>query len=259
MIASIANRVRLGSDLPLFVGLGCVVGVTGSLHAAAGMETIRASLQIVLVHSDESRLLHALREGDEQAFTTLVDRYGPAMMRFARMVTTDTAIAEDCLQEAWLGVLKGLERFEERASLRTWIFSILLNRLKSRLERERRLVPFSELGGASATSDDSAVEPERFLSSEHPRWPRHWREDPTSWGASPEVHLLSQEVRAKVEQAVASLAPSQRAVITLRDIEGFSAEEVCNLLAITETNQRVLLHRARSRVRRALERYFTGG
>jgi RNA polymerase sigma-70 factor, ECF subfamily len=224
-----------------------------------GMEATNASVQIVLVHPDESRLLRALRAGDEDAFTALVDRYGPAMLRFARVYTSDAAIAEDCLQEAWLGLLKGLERFEERASLRTWIFSILLNRLKSRLERERRLVPFSELWSAGETSDEPAVEPERFLSADHPRWPRHWKEDPTSWGASPEERLLSQEVREKVEQAVAVLAQSQREVITLRDIEGFSAVEVCNLLGISETNQRVLLHRARSRVRRTLEHYFTGG
>jgi RNA polymerase sigma-70 factor (ECF subfamily) len=208
---------------------------------------------------DERQLLERLRQGDEAAFVSLLERHGPTMLRLARLYTSDTSTVEDAMQDAWLGVLRGLHRFEERASMRTWICGIMLNRLRTRLKRDERVIPFSALfDGASATGE-RAVEPERFLDADHPRWPHHWRQPPRSWGASPEEELLSDEARAVLDQAVATLPPAQRQVITLRDIEGWSADEVCNLLEISETNQRVLLHRARSRVRRALERYFTEG
>ncbi|HEX2249203.1 MAG TPA: RNA polymerase sigma factor [Gemmatimonadales bacterium] len=208
---------------------------------------------------EDHRLLDRLRSGDEAAFTTLVERYGPAMLRFARLYVADAAIAEDAVQDTWMGVLRGLDRFEARASLRTWIFHILLNRLKTRLKREGRFVPFSRLFDPATATPEPAVEPERFLDGDHPRWPYHWKTPPESWGESPEERVLSQETRACIERAVAALPPAQREVITLRDIEGWRAEEVCNLLGITESNQRVLLHRARSKVRRALEDYFAHG
>ncbi|HJU64714.1 MAG TPA: RNA polymerase sigma factor [Gemmatimonadaceae bacterium] len=207
--------------------------------------------------SHEHQILDRLRQGDEAAFVALVEQLGPAMLRLARLYTGDQAIIEDAIQDAWLGVLRGLPGFQERASLRTWICRILINRLRSRLKRDGRMVPFSSLFDAASASSEPAVEPERFLGEDHPRWPRHWKEPPQRWGESPEEQLLSAEARAQLNQVVALLPPAQREVITLRDIEGWRAEEVCNLLEITETNQRVLLHRARSRVRRALERYFT--
>lgn len=174
------------------------------------------------------------------------------MLRFARLYTDDAAVAEDAVQDAWLGVLRGIDRFEARASLRTWIFRILLNRLRTQPKRERRFLPFSDLSGPA----EPAADPDRFLEADHPRWPHHWKVPPQSWGESPEERLLSLEARTLVGRAIGALPPVQREVITLRDVEGWSAQEVCALLEITEPNQRVLLHRARSRVRRALEDYL---
>ena len=208
---------------------------------------------------DERLLLERLRQGDEAAFVSLLERHGPTMLRLARLYTSDTSVVEDAMQDAWLGVLRGLDRFQERASMRTWICRIMLNRLRTRLKRDGRLIPFSALFDGASASAEPAVGPECFLNADHPRWPHHWKEPPRSWGASPEEKLLSDEARGLLDEVVTTLPPAQREVITLRDIEGWSAEEVCNLLEITETNQRVLLHRARSRVRRALERYFTEG
>ena len=206
--------------------------------------------------ADDDALLDALRHGDEAAFVTLVARYGPAMARLARVHVTDPATVEDVVQDAWMGVLRGLDRFERRSSLRTWIFRILLNRLRTRLRRERRLVPCSPLFDAERAPAEPAVAPGRFLDADHPRWPGHWREPPEPWPASPETQLLAREARECLDRAVAALPPAQREVVVLRDVEGWSAAEVCNLLELTETNQRVLLHRARSKVRRALEDYF---
>jgi RNA polymerase sigma-70 factor (ECF subfamily) len=206
---------------------------------------------------DEGGLLDGLRRGDEAAFCALVDRHGAPMLRFALLYTRDVAIAEDAVQEVWMAVLRGIERFEGRSSLRTWIFGILLNRIRSRLKAEARMLPFSALD--AITDHEATVEPERFLGPDHARWPHHWKTPPEDWGPTPETRLLSQEAGALLADAVAGLPPQQREVITLRDIEGWTADEVCNLLAISESNQRVLLHRARARVRRALANYFAEG
>ena len=141
------------------------------------------------------------------------------------------------------------------------MFRILTNIAKTRGVRESRSVPFSELWDADAEAEsfEPAVEPERFHPSNHPNWPGHWANAPQSWGDHPEERLLSREVRSQIQTAIEALPPVQREVITLRDIEGWSSEEVCNTLLISETNQRVLLHRARSKVRRALEQYFAAG
>jgi RNA polymerase sigma-70 factor (ECF subfamily) len=208
--------------------------------------------------ADDDAVLAALRRGDEAAFAALVARHAPAMLRVARLYLADVAGAEDAVQDAWMGVLRGLDRFEGRASLRTWIFRILLNRVRSRRRADRRLVPFSALFDAGHAPPEPAVAPGRFLDADHPRWPHHWREPPAPWPESPEARLLSAETRACVARAIAALPPAQREVVTLRDVEGWSARETCNLLGITETNQRVLLHRARARVRGALERHFRG-
>ncbi len=206
--------------------------------------------------SAEMMLIEELRRGEEEAFALLLDRYGGAMLRYARVYIRDPAVAEDVVQDTWLAVLRGIDHFEGRSSLKTWIFRILINRIRTRRRREGRLIPFSALFDGAAAPPEPAVDPERFLPADHPRWPFHWKLPPQSWGESPEERLLSHEVRECIDRAIAALPPSQREVITLRDLEGWKAEEVCNLLEITATNQRVLLHRARSRVRRALEDYF---
>ncbi|HEX6307981.1 MAG TPA: RNA polymerase sigma factor [Longimicrobiales bacterium] len=203
----------------------------------------------------DGRLLERLAGGDEVAFRELVDRHTAAMLRFAACYTHDRAAAEDAVQEAWIGVLRGARGFAGRASFRTWLFRILLNRVRSQQRRDARAIPFSALPRADEPAEP-AVDDSRFLEADHPRWPHHWRAPPVTWTDSPEERLMALEGRRALEQAVAALPPAQREVITLRDIEGWSAHEVCNLLRISASNQRVLLHRARSRVRRSLEEYF---
>ena len=196
-------------------------------------------------------MIAALRARDEAAFATLIDRNHAQMVRIARSIVGE-AHAEEVAQETWVAVITGIDRFEGRSSLRTWILRILVNRARTRRDRERRSVPFSSLVAAEAAGDEPAVDPDRFLGPDHARWPGHWAAAPTAW-AGGEERLLARETRDVVAAAIAALAPGQRAVISLRDVEGWSAQEVCNALDITETNQRVLLHRARSRVRAALE------
>ena len=208
--------------------------------------------------ADGLRLLEALRQGDEAAFASLIDRYHTSLLRLAQMYVPDHAAAEEVVQETWLGVLNGLGRFEGRSSLKTWIFRILTNIAKTRGVREARSVPFSSMGNPDAEADEPAVEPERIWPADHPRWPNHWAAEPQRWDVIPEERLLSKETLALIRNAIEALPTSQREVITLRDIDGWSSEEVCNALGLSETNQRVLLHRARSRVRRALERYWEG-
>jgi len=204
--------------------------------------------------ADDLELLARLRRGDEAAFTQLVERLHGPMLRVAMIHVGNRAVAEEVAQDAWVGVLAQLDRFEGRSSLRTWVLRIVANRARTRAVRERRTLPFSSLDGA-AEPGRPAVEPERFLPAGH-RWAGHWASPPRSWGDVPEERLLSAETRAEVGRAVELLPPAQRAVITLRDVEGMTAAETCELLELTEGNQRVLLHRARSRVRRVLERYL---
>lgn len=191
---------------------------------------------------DDRALLERLRAGDEQAFEALVARHDGALRRVARtFVRTDSA-ADDVVQETWLGVLRGLSAFEGRSSLRTWIFRILVNTARTRAVREARNLPFSALEG----EDQPAVEPNAFGSD------GRWISAPSRLEADPETGLLSGELRQHLLRAVDGLSPDQRAVITLRDLVGASAKEVCDLLDLTDANQRVLLHRARARVRAAL-------
>jgi RNA polymerase sigma-70 factor (ECF subfamily) len=204
--------------------------------------------------AEDSQLLAALRAGDEQAFARLVEMYHGQMLRLAQMFVRSRAVAEEVVQEAWLGVLRGLDRFEGRSSLRTWIFRIVANTAKTRGERESRSLPFSAL--AAEEDDGPAVAPERFQGPDG-RFPGGWASFPEPWDEVPEQRLLSQETRALVDRTIAGLPAGQRAVITLRDVVGCSSEEVCNVLELSETNQRVLLHRARSKVRGALETYLT--
>ena len=203
---------------------------------------------------EEERLLRGLKSGDESSFAWLVDRYSASLLRVALVYVRDRAVAEEVVQETWLGVIRGIERFEGRSSLKTWIFRILANKAKTRGERERRTMPFSALNGAGPT--EPAVDPERFLDADHPTWPGHWASPPASWEGIPEDRLLAGETLGRIQDAIADLPAAQAHVITLRDVEGWSAEEVCALLGVSGGNQRVLLHRARSKVRRALEDYF---
>jgi RNA polymerase sigma-70 factor (ECF subfamily) len=184
-----------------------------------------------------------------------MDLYSPALLRVARMYVPSHAVAEEVVQETWLGVLNGIGRFEGRSSLKTWLFRILTNIAKTRGERERRALPFSSMAEAAPGDEaEASVDPDRFQGAGDP-WPRHWALGPTAWEL-PEEALLSGEVRGVILHAIEMLPPAQREVITLRDIEGWPTGEICNALDITETNQRVLLHRARSRVRAAIEEYL---
>jgi RNA polymerase sigma-70 factor (ECF subfamily) len=204
--------------------------------------------------SPDAELVRALRDGDEEAFADLVDRLGPSMLRLAGMYVSSRAVAEEVVQEAWLGVLTGIDGFEERSSLKTWIFRILTNKAKTRAEREGRTVPFSSLGNPDG-EDEPAVDPDRFVDTGVPgRGP--WATPPRALDRVPEERLLAREARERIVAAIVALPPAQRAVITLRDVDGLSAEEACDVLGLTEGNQRVLLHRARSKVRAEFERYI---
>jgi RNA polymerase sigma-70 factor (ECF subfamily) len=206
---------------------------------------------------DERATLARLRAGDETAFMDLVDRYAPAMKKLARAYVRDDATADDVVQEAWLGVLRGLDAFEGRSSLRSWIFTIVVNRAKTRGVRESRSIPFSGLADDEARRDDPSVRADRFAGP-GATWPRHWVDDPAPWGDRPEERLLTRELRARIDAAIDALPPVQRSVVILRDVAGQPTPEVCNALGLTETNARVLLHRARAKIRRALDPYMTG-
>jgi RNA polymerase sigma-70 factor, ECF subfamily len=199
------------------------------------------------VTQEQLVLLDGLRAGDEAAFATLVRTYGPAMLRVAQLYVRSRAVAEEVVQEAWIGVLNGSAGFEGRSSLKTWIFRILANKAKTRAVREGRTIPFSALD-----PHEPAVDPDRFRGPED-RYPGHWVSHPTSL---PEERLLESETLRLVQDEIAKLPPAQALVVTMRDVEGFDAAEVCNALEISETNQRVLLHRARSKLRNALEGYL---
>ncbi|HSJ74540.1 MAG TPA: sigma-70 family RNA polymerase sigma factor [Miltoncostaeaceae bacterium] len=203
---------------------------------------------------DEVALLRRLRARDEAALADLVERYHGALTRLALTFVPSRAVAEEVVQETWLGVIRGIDRFEGRSSLRTWVFRILVNRARTRGVQEARSIPFSCVADP-AGEDEPGVDPDRFLGPDH-RWAGHWAVAPQSWAALPEDRLLSRETLAVVDATVAALPPAQREVITLRDIEGWEAAEVCALLGVSDGNQRVLLHRARSRVRAALEAHF---
>jgi RNA polymerase sigma-70 factor (ECF subfamily) len=199
---------------------------------------------------DEAELLPRLRARDEAAFAELVRAWSPSMLRVARMYTSSRAVAEEVVQEAWLGVLQGIDRFEGRSSLKTWVFRILVNRAMTRGAREARSVPFAALAGDEAGRDEPAVDPSRFTRE------GAWASPPRRWDESPELALRSAETLETVRAAIAELPPMQRLVISMRDLEGFGSEETRNALDISETNQRVLLHRARAKVRAALEQHF---
>jgi RNA polymerase sigma-70 factor (ECF subfamily) len=203
---------------------------------------------------DDAKLVEALRRGDEDAFRRLIDEQGPSLLRVAMSYVASRAAAEEVVQETWVGVLKGLDGFEGRSSLRTWIFRILSNTAKTRAARDSRSTPFSSLAARDQRSSEPVVDPDRFLPADHED-AGHWALPPRRW-ETPEQGLLSSEVRDVVLKAIDALPAAQRVVITMRDIEGCPAGEVCEALDISDGNQRVLLHRGRSKVRAELERYF---
>jgi len=200
----------------------------------------------------DAALVDGLRRGDEEAFRLLVDRYHGSMLRVARGYVATREAAEDVVQETFVAIIQGIGRFEGRASLKTWLFRILVNRAKTRGEREARTLPMASLA-AEVGGDEPAVDPDRFIASG--RGAGCWGSPPSS-GHLPEAAALAAEAGQQLLAAIDALPPAQRAVITLRDVQGLSAVEVCGLLEISEVNQRVLLHRARSKTRAALERYL---
>ena len=203
----------------------------------------------------EEQMVAALKQGDDSAFAWLVEQHHAMLVRLALRYVPDVATAEDVAQETWLHVLRGLARFEFRSSLKTWIVSILKNRARSRATREHRSMPIADAWLATVAVGEPAVDPDRFFGSARPELMDRWASAPR--GVAPEEQLLAAETQAIVSQAIQALPLAQREVITLRDIEGWSAADVCNALGLTETNQRVLLHRARSKVRAAIEPYLS--
>ena len=202
---------------------------------------------------EDDDLVARLRAGDEDAFAELLDRYDAALRRVARTYVATDSAAEEVVADTWLGVLKGIDRFEQRSSLKTWIFRILMNIARTRGTRDKRSVPFSSLGPED--EDAPTIAADRFQGPDG-RYPGHWSAFPTRWHDQPEIRSVAHETLGVVRDALDMLPPAQQEVVRLRDLEGWTSFEVCNALGLTETNQRVLLHRGRAKLRAALERYF---
>jgi RNA polymerase sigma-70 factor (ECF subfamily) len=205
--------------------------------------------------AEDGLLVEALRRGEEAAFVSLVQRYGPLMLRVALGYVRTQAVAEEVVQETWLGVLRGIDRFEGRSSLKTWLFRILVNRARTRGVREHRSLPLSAL---EASDGDGLVDPNAFLDAAHPAWGGWWASYPSSWEGIPDERVLARETLGLARAALESLPERQREVLVLRDVIGMEPEEVCEALGISDGNQRVLLHRGRAKIRRALEPHLNG-
>jgi RNA polymerase sigma-70 factor (ECF subfamily) len=204
---------------------------------------------------DDAELVEALRRGDEAAFARLTDELNGPLTRLALVHVPSRAVAEEVVQDTWVGVIRGIDGFEGRSALRTWIFQILLNNARTRGQREKRTLPFSSLRTRDPEGrDEPAVDADRFQ-GRRGEYPGHWARPPVEW-ASPEERLAGDAAREVMLTAISKLPERQREVLALRDIQGYTADDACNALRLTETNQRVLLHRARSKVRAALERHF---
>jgi RNA polymerase sigma-70 factor, ECF subfamily len=196
-------------------------------------------------------LVGLLRTGNDQAFGLVLDAWSGGMVRLARGFVTTEASAAEVVQDTWLAVVEGIDRFEGRSSLKTWVYRILLNTARRRREREGRAIPWSSL---ASEDEGPTVDPSRFQRAGEP-YPGHWREFPAPW-PSPEQGALSAEIREQVAAGLAELPERQRIVVILRDVEGYDSDEVCVILGISAANQRVLLHRGRALLRRRLEEYF---
>ena len=205
----------------------------------------------------EDPLLERLRAGDADAFAEIVNGWSPLMLHLARTYVSTEASAQEVVQDTWLAVIRGLGGFEGRSSVRTWVLRILANLGKTRGAREARTLPLSSLDPGEP--DEPAVDPDRFRGSGD-RWPRHWTPvgSPQRWEPSPEDASVASEIRGRLASALAELPERQRTVVSLRDVHGLSAVEVCSLLGLSPVNQRVLLHRGRSRLRGRLENYYRG-
>jgi len=201
-------------------------------------------------------LLDRLRARDEQAFNDIVRRWSPVMLRVARGYVSTDASAQEVVQETWLGVIRGLAAFEGRSALRTWVFRILVNVAKTRGVKEHRSTPFSSM--SPGEDNGPTVDPNRFRDPDADDWPRHWTPAgaPRPWHVDPETAALRAETRSLVSAAVDQLPERQRAVVVLRDVQGFDSDEVCDLLGVSAQNQRVLLHRGRAKIRAQLEAYY---
>ncbi len=246
---------------PLIVIVGLRIILRSVVRVSLYYVGLTISSSPLTVHDrlnlDEPGLVQALQAGDERVFAAVMDWYSGSLLRLALSYVPSRAVAEEVVQETWMGVFEGIHRFESRSSFKTWLFRILTNRAKTRGIRESRYEPF----GLSASSTDADEGPslEDSLFVAEGSGEGHWIDPPQAWEPdTPERVLLSKECRAAIEQAIESLPATQRQVMTLRDIEGVSSEEVCNILEISETNQRVLLHRARTKVRRELAPYVQG-
>lgn len=230
----------------------CIWQWPSGLLCAFAVPTLHETIQL-----DEAGLVQALQRGDEAMFSSVMDWYSGSLLRLAMAYVPSRAVAEEVVQETWMGVLEGIGRFEGRSSFKTWLFRILTNRAKTRGTRERRYEPLGLAGLNSEGEEGPSLEDTLFVTEGSGKG--RWIDPPQGWDPdTPERALLSKECRMAIEAAIHGLPDKQRQVITLRDVEGMSSEETCNVLDISETNQRVLLHRARTKVRRVLDPYVRG-
>jgi len=207
---------------------------------------------------DDARLIVALRAGSEAAFALLVDRHRAPMLRVARFYVGSGATAEDVVQETWLAVIRGIDRFDGRSTLKTWMYRILINRAKTAAQREDRMVAVADMDEREVAPTEPTVPADRFA-RDGQAWARSLARPPPPWQPLTDDHVVTSEAVGLVLAAIAELPPTQRLAITLRDVDCWSAREVCHVLDLSDANQRVLLHRARSKVRTELASYFESG
>lgn len=235
------------------IAAGAAAHAADSARAADTVHAPDTGRPDVPASAADAELVARLRAGDERAFADLVRREQPALVRVARAFVADRETAEEVVQEAWLAVIAGIDRFEGRSSLRTWISRIVTYQARTRGVRDRRTVPFSALADREVGDDSPILDPSRFQGATG-KSPGHWADAPDSWGEG-EQRVLGEELQRLVADALETVPPAQALVMRLRDMVGWTSEEVSEALQITPGNQRVLLHRARSRVRAAVERY----
>jgi RNA polymerase sigma-70 factor (ECF subfamily) len=202
--------------------------------------------------TDDSDTVDALRDGDEDTFRAIVTELNPGLTRLARTYVTE-ALAEEVVQETWAAVIRSIDSFEQRSSLKTWIYRIMLNKVRTLAPREAKIVPFAAMGHTSDGHHQS-VDRDRLMAQGAPG---HWTTPPPEWQRLPADQLEAQETLDSIVNAIEQLPPAQQEVVTLRDVQGWTADEVCNTLGISSVNQRVLLHRGRTALRTILEEHFT--